>query len=158
MLDDTTAEWRREMGRVAQRTVIWQPAENSHSIGALILHIADVEAFWLHEIACGSPLPESEQQLLMSEETSQYSEVWPKPPNKPLAWYYDLHDRIRARTHELLADADDPLKACFRGTREFTLRWIIYHVAQHESYHGGQAVLLAALHKKMTRRRMTNAE
>ncbi len=149
MLEETTREWRNELGRVGQDAVVWQPAENSHSIGALILHIADVEGYWLHEVAAESPMPESDQNLFLSEETQQYKGFWPKPPRKPLSWYYEQHDRIRARTLELLACMDDPAKPCRYRTREFTLRWLIYHVLTHEAYHGGQAVLLASLHRKV---------
>ena len=151
MLDDTTAEWRRELGRVGADVVRWQPAENAHSIGALILHVADVEGFWLHEIAAGCPMPESDVKLFLSRETQQYSGVWPKPPRKPLSWYYAQHDRIRARTRELLSSMDKPEKRCTRGTRELTLRWLIYHVITHEAYHAGQAVLIASLYKKLHR-------
>src|SRR5687768_16078752 len=147
MLDDTTVEWRNELGRIGSDRVRWQPAEEAHSIGAVILHIADVEAFWLHEIAAGCPIPEPDVKLFLSRETQQYRGVWPKPPRKPLAWFYAQHDRIRARTHELLATMDDPEKLSFRGERPFTLRWLIYHVITHEAYHAGQAVLLASLFK-----------
>lgn len=52
-LDNTTTEWRQELGDVPDEAVVWQPFPGGHSIGALLLHMADVEAYWLHEIAAG---------------------------------------------------------------------------------------------------------
>lgn len=69
MLDDGTVEWRQgelEEITLPDEAVIWQPFPGGHSIGAVILHIADVERFWLHQIAGGvEPTPE-ELALLMS--------------------------------------------------------------------------------------------
>jgi uncharacterized damage-inducible protein DinB len=149
-IDDNTDHWRRELGRVAVDAVVWQPVENGHSIGALMLHMADVEAFWLHEVAAGAPIPESDQKLFLSKETEQYKGIWPRPPRQPLSWYFDQQDRIRARTHQLLASQNDPAQPCRYRTREFTLRWLVEHVITHEAYHAGQAVLLASLHAKQS--------
>jgi uncharacterized damage-inducible protein DinB len=32
---------------------------------------------------------------------------------------------------------------------KFTARWVLGHVVQHDSYHGGQAVLLSLLYDQM---------
>ena len=149
MLDETTRKWRREIGRVGRETVAWQPAQDAHSIGMLILHLADVEAYWLHEVASGNPLEDDDLKLFKSEETRQYAGIWPAPPKKPLSWFYEQHDRIRAHTHQLHADRVDPGLLIKQGNRRITLRWLIHHVIHHEAYHGGQAVLLQSLHRKL---------
>jgi uncharacterized damage-inducible protein DinB len=149
MLDETTRKWRREIGRVGRETVVWQPARDAHSIGMLILHIADVEAYWLHQVVSGQPLNELDLKLLLSDETRQYAGIWPSPPKKPLSWFYEQHDRIRARTHELLSVRDDATVLIMQGNRRITLRWLIHHIIHHEAYHGGQAVLLQSLHRKL---------
>jgi uncharacterized damage-inducible protein DinB len=148
MLEETTCEWRDELGRVSQEAVLWQPIPNGHSIGALLLHIADVEAYWLHEIAAGHVRSEEELKTLLSEETQQYKMQWPAPPKKPLAWYFAQHGAIRERTREIVRKLDAP-EHCGKGSRNraFTLRWLLHHVNTHEAYHGGQAVLLSLLYK-----------
>jgi hypothetical protein len=55
MLDDSTANWREELGDVSQEAIVWQSVPNGHNIGAILFHNADVEAYWLHEIATGQP-------------------------------------------------------------------------------------------------------
>ncbi len=155
MLDDNTKDWREELGEVSQETLLWQPFPGGHSIGVLILHIADVEANWLHEVGAGQPQSEEELSRLLSAETQQYQLSWPTPPDHPLSWYYAQHDAVRARTHELVVALDDPehlgIKEKYQGKKEFTLRWLLHHVLTHEAYHGGQAVLLSILHGRQTK-------
>ncbi len=148
MLDDGTNEWREELcedGEITPEAIIWQPFKEGHSIGAIILHIADVEAFWIEEVAAQRPRDEEEFKRLLSEETQQMSVKWPVPPQKPLSWYWEQHDAIRKRTHKTVRELADPLITRFRPNRNsyYTLRWILHHVITHEAYHGGQAVLCA---------------
>ena len=146
-LDTGTQEWREELGEISDATVVWQPVPNGHSIGAILLHIADVEAYWLHEVAAGQTRSPEELSRLLSKETQQYAMQWPTPPAQPLAWYYAQHDAIRARTHQLLPQLDDPERVGTRRGQGFTLRWLLHHVLTHEAYHSGQAVLLSVMHK-----------
>jgi uncharacterized damage-inducible protein DinB len=144
MLDDCTRNWRyEELGWVKDEAIVWQPFPNGHSIGGLLLHIAWVEHFWLHEIACGYQAPAEERELFMTDQTDMDAVKWPTPPNKPLKWYFDQHDRIRARTRELMAGLTDPEQFFDWRDNKVSLRWLIYHVITHEAYHGGQIVLLA---------------
>lgn len=151
-LDNTTAEWRQELGDVPDESIAWQAFPGGHSIGALLLHMADVEANWLHEVAAGRERTPEELQTLLSGETHQYQVQWPAPPAQPLAWYYARQDAVRARTRELVAALNDPEHTGKRPARrkkpvgpDFTLRWLLTHVISHEAYHGGQAVLLSLM-------------
>ena len=146
MLDEGTRGWREELGAVSDETVLWQPFPSGHSIGALILHIADVEAYWLHQIGAGQARSEEELTRLLSQETQQYEGVWPVPPREPLSWFLAQHDEIRARTRQIVSAWDDPAHVRSREDTEFTRRWLLHHVLTHEAYHGGQAILLSILH------------
>jgi uncharacterized damage-inducible protein DinB len=153
MLDDGTQEWREELGEIERETVVWQPVPSGHSIGVLILHIADVEAYWLHQIAAGERLSPELSATLMGDATDQYAGIWPSPHQQPLAWYLEQHDAIRARTREIVSRINAPEHLGRRHSKaqgsetEFTLRWLLHHVLTHEAYHGGQAVLLAQQYK-----------
>jgi uncharacterized damage-inducible protein DinB len=149
-LEDTTKEWCGEIKgvRPGKEAVVWQPFPNGHSIGVLILHMADVEAFWLHQVAAGRTLSPQEERRLLSSETEQYAVRWPAPPRQTLAWYLAIHDEIRARTREIVASINDPEHAGTYGSNTFTLRWLLNHVITHEAYHGGQAVLLGLMYRR----------
>ncbi len=148
MLEDGTKEWREELGAVSDEAVLWQPFPGSHSIGALMLHIADVEAHWLHEVGAGQTRSEEELSRLLFKETQQYQLTWPTPPAQPLSWYFAQQDEVRARTRQAVAKLYNPELTRRRGTDEFSVRWLLHHVITHEAYHGGQAVLLSILHEQ----------
>ena len=146
-LENVTHEWTRELGSLPDEFVTWQAFPGGHSIGALILHIADVEAHWLHRVASGVERSAEELKTLLSEETDQYAVQWPVPPPYPLGWYLEQHRAIRERTRQYILTQTDPVKTSLRRETEFTLRWLLGHVISHEAYHGGQAVLLALMQK-----------
>ncbi len=149
IMQDGTREWRGEMDPdLPAEAIVWQPHENAHSVGGVILHIAAVEVYWFETFALGLTPDPGEMKLLMDAETDQDKGIWPIPHRQPLSWYFDMHDRIRARTLESIKRWGPPETIIKRTTREFSLRWVFGHVIQHESYHGGQAVLLQELWKR----------
>ena len=84
-LQDNTREWRQELGTPSEDAIVWQPFEGSHSIGALILHMIEVEVWWLEEIGAGRPIEPAEAEELMSEQIKQESVSWPTPPREPIS-------------------------------------------------------------------------
>lgn len=150
-LQDATNEWREELGKIDTDGMIWQPFPGGHSVGALILHMADAEAWWFESVAAGKSRPRGEAKLLLSEETKQYGVNWPTPPREPLEWYLAIADDIRARSLSTLARFEDPDRMIQRKSWKhgLNIRWIVAHVAGHEAYHGGQAVLLKLMRKKL---------
>lgn len=143
MLDDNTKQWRGMLGDVSEEALVWQPVAQGHSIGAVLLHNTDVEAYWLHEVLAGEMMSSELRKLLLSDETDQFGGIWPAPPSQPLSWYYAQHDTIRERTRQIIRELQDPT-AAFGKERKFTLRWLLHHVITHEAYHCGQIALLAA--------------
>ncbi len=146
ILQDGTNEWRWELdGDLSEDAVVWQPYPGMHSIGAILLHIVSVEIFWFERFALGLPWDPEELKLLMSEEIDVDDWRWPEPPRRPISWYFELHDRIRARTLESIKKWPAADSAKEHGGHQRTMRWVLGHVIQHEAYHGGQAVLINRL-------------
>lgn len=155
ILQDGTKEWRGEISPdLGEDTVVWQPHPGMHSIGGVILHIAAVEVAWFESFALGQEWTREDAELLMVRETDVDEYRWPTPPRKPLSWYFELHDRIRARTLEAIKrwPSAETAKEAFGSAR--TMRWVLGHVIQHEAYHGGQAVLLERLWQLESAREM----
>jgi uncharacterized damage-inducible protein DinB len=146
ILQDGTNEWRWELDQdLSEDAVVWQPHPGMHSIGAIILHIAAVEVFWFERFALGLDPDPAEWKLVMWDETDVDEWRWPEPPRKPISWYFELHDRIRARTLESIKKWPPADTAREHRGEPKTLRWVFGHVIQHEAYHGGQAVILNRL-------------
>lgn len=145
-LDDSTREWRENLEVPSVEAIVWQPWPDSYSIGALMLHIIECEMGWFEAFAAGIPEDPAEMELLMSARIDQMNVLWPVPPSQPLQWYFELHDRIRARVREPLKTMTSQELSSGR-VDSYTLRWIVAHVLEHDSYHGGQAVLLHEMWK-----------
>ncbi len=145
-LQESTRQWRDNLGQPKIEAVEWQPWPGSHSIGALILHMVECEVYWLETFVARKRPNPKETALLMSDEIHQYGGRWPKPPEQPLTWYYDLQDTLRARTWEAIRHIE-PMHRTERKEFVATLRWVVAHVVHHDSYHGGQAVLLHEMWK-----------
>ena len=144
VLQDGTREWRKELGVVGRDALRYQENGDGRSIGLLLLHLADSEDWWIREVAAGKgPSPETRKRFL-SEETNQYGGVWPSPPSYSLKEYYAMQDEIRSQTLSILREigSADHLGAVPGGKRQFTQRWIVTHIIQHEPYHAGQMVML----------------
>ncbi len=154
-LDDSTREWRDELGDVPVDAITWQPFPGGHSIGGILLHIAEVEAYWIEEFAAGHKLSKEDQERFMSEQILQYDVQWPTPPAQPLSHYYGILDEVRQRTYRRMSEVNTPERVYERRDETYTMRWILSHVVQHDSYHGGQAVLLKLIweHSHDTERR-----
>lgn len=150
-LAGSTRQWRNNLEEPPVDAIIWQPAPNMHSIGALILHMIDSEQYWLECFAGGKRRTPKENKLFLSKETRQYGPHWPVPPAEPIEWYYELQDRIRARSIETIRNIE-PDRQFDRKDATFTFRWVLAHAVEHDAYTGGQAVLLHELWKKMGRR------
>jgi len=143
ILQDGTNEWRWELDQdLSEEAVVWQPYPGAHSIGGIILHVISAEVFWFEKFALDLPGDPEEGKILMAEEVDVDAWNWPVPPRRPIAWYFELHSRIRARTLESIKKwpPADTAKDLHGNPR--TMRWVLGHVIQHEAYHGGQAVLL----------------
>ncbi len=151
-LDEGTKEWLGELpDDLTEAEIAWQPFEGGHSIAALFVHIAEVEAAWLHFVGCGEDIGDIEQEYLGGSIDADADGLkWPTPPpGRPLSYYTELLSKIRARTKEFIGALDDPKRLSqSKSGRKFTLRWLLTHVIGHESYHGGQAVFLLLMQRK----------
>ena len=151
VLEDGTREWREELEGVTEDAIVWQPFPGGHSIGGLLFHIIEAEAFWVEMVCMGLPENEALFKELMSEQIKQYEVRWPTPPRKPISYYFELQDQVRATTLEHIASLCDPAAVKSRTDYDVTVRWVLGHVIQHEAYHGGQIILLNEMFKRSGR-------
>lgn len=123
--------------------------ESRNSIGTLLVHIAEAEAFWILEQAGGRVLSEERRELYRME-------LFGRPgagqtPAAPASYFSGLLVDLRHETREILrglTDADldgrriwtDPLDA--QRQEIFNVRWILNHLLLHEAHHKGQIALL----------------
>lgn len=142
MLQENTRLWRIELGACSTRAVEWQPFRHGHNIGALMLHMADVEGFWMEEIVASRTRDVQELELLRSTDTDPMMGRWPEAHEGwPLDRYYEEQDRIRARTLATLRELPSPDEQFEAHGDALTVRSIVTRLIAHEAYHAGQAML-----------------
>ncbi len=143
MLKQSTGEWRWMLGTdVTPEQISHQAYPEAHSIGAVLLHMADSEAIWTMEVLEGGAVPASLKEELLADQTDVWNGKWPVAPSKPLEYYYEIQDRVRENTLRVLAGLTDIDKEVTAWGNPFTIRWILGHMVSHDSQHGGQAILL----------------
>lgn len=150
---DSTREWREmvewDCPEPPAPALAWQMYEGGPSIGGLLLHMAGCEAFWFERLVCGKEPDLSDPVQLYSSKLDIEGGVWPVPPSESYAWFLDLYERRRKRSIEIITERNDPTELFQHRLGEMTMRWIVAHVIEHDSYHGGQIVMLYEAWKRL---------
>jgi uncharacterized damage-inducible protein DinB len=143
MLEQSTGEWRGMLGTdVTPEQLVHQAYPGAHSIGAVLLHMADSEAIWTMEVLEGGAVPAELKEELLADQTDVWNGKWPTVLEEPLEYFYEKQDRVREHTLRVLAGLTDIEKDVSAWGNTFTIRWILGHMVSHDSQHGGQAILL----------------
>ena len=109
------------------------PFAGSWPVGKIMLHIADCEKYWLHFVV--------RHEI---EEWSYYDLV--NHPSKPAI--KEVLEDVRKKTLAYLDSLDESdLDVEYKTPRGelFSLRWIIWHVLEHEIHHRGELSLALGL-------------
>ena len=154
MLEETRQRTKDALAGVADAVLDWAPAAGGNSIGALLYHVAAIEADWLYaEVLEGQPFP-SEVVALFPEDVRDERGQLAAARGASLAACLDRLDAVRAR---VLAAFRGMTLAEFRRIRDLpdygvTPEWVLHHLMQHEAEHRGQIGALRELADQATGR------
>ncbi len=132
----------------------WQAKRGQNTIGMLLAHIAIVEVYWL--LIAAERYTQAELERLLG--IGEYDDGMPlstdgAPPTalrgKSLAWYVALLRRARSYSRRqaarfVPADLDRLIQRTRPNGQRVrqNIRWILYHVLEHQAGHYGQVLLL----------------
>jgi uncharacterized damage-inducible protein DinB len=155
-LDDQNRRLIEDLKDITPAELEWQSAPGMNTIGMLLAHIAIVEAWWMHvgPLAKGSteaaaePLP-GIIGLGFKDDGMPIEKAGGLPPKglagHDLAFYEDTLRKTRNFTKEIAVSLTDDdldrtgsLKRRDGSTGTYTVRWVLYHVLEHEAAHYGQ--------------------
>jgi uncharacterized damage-inducible protein DinB len=105
----------------------WRPAPGANSIGALVMHLSDVERFWVRQVFAG----EAVAPRIARAESFAVPEGWSTAD--VVAWYRNETAAADA-VLDAATDANVASRASFRPT---TLRWILFHLIEEIGRHVG---------------------
>jgi hypothetical protein len=144
LLEENTRLWRNEMGEISEETILWRPFPKGHSIGGIMLHIADEESLCVEEVIGQSERTNETRALLKSDISPHQGSVWPDPEPWPLYRYYEIQNWVRANTVRTLRNIPDTsAMVSHPDLGEIPIGMLILKLIQHESFHVGEI----ALHK-----------
>ncbi len=156
-MDDVREDLKKSLkGKLPEAELVWQPYPNVNSIGILILHIAHTEAWWIEEMIAGRQLSDEFKKTYLFSEYGP-GRPTPKAPFNPHQWYTEKLDKIRTRTRKFwlkYKDHDlDTIRYQEEGFEriEFSIRWILYHLVEHEAHHRGQIIVLRKIYKNLVK-------
>lgn len=164
-LDDLSRRLFEDLDSCKAAELSWQPRRGANTIGMLLAHNAVVEVYWML-VATESFTPERLEEILG---LTMDGDGIPMPPGgtppaqlrgRALVWYRALHDRARAFTAATVsrlkaADMDRVVRRRMRRANAYhdcNLRWLLYHVLEHQAGHYGQMLLLRHLHADRRKR------
>ena len=121
----------------------------AHSIGALVLHIAEAEWFWMQMVVGGHQLTEEDKKAACWDILDDVDAV----ARRGYSAEFCLQEAglIRNQTRDLLFGFNDKdLERIINYERqgyptEHNLRWILHHLIDHEAQHKGQILMLKRL-------------
>jgi len=150
-MEDVRQRTKRYVEGLTAEQLAWHPQPNVESIGTLLLHIAAVERSWIGEDIERRPMGEE----WMIGFPIRFS--IPQISGKPVAYFFEQLDAVRAETHAALARlTDDDLPRAISPLEggstpeQYTIEWILYHLVEHEAHHKGQIAVMKRLLPKFS--------
>tara|TARA_R110002049_G_scaffold137695_2_gene297740 strand:- start:4282 stop:4833 length:552 start_codon:yes stop_codon:yes gene_type:complete len=113
--------------------------DNANRIGAIIYHLAATEAYYQTYTFENRQFNEEEKEKWMTA-LSLGDKGREELKGKPIQYYLDIYDEVRAKTKELLKTKDDEWFAKKNG--RMTNHWAWFHVMEHQANHMGQLAFL----------------
>lgn len=151
-MEEVREQLRASVNEMTKEELARRAVAGAHSIGALVLHIGEAEWWWMQCIL-------SSHKLTAEDRAKPFWDVL-KDREKFAGLNFTASDclrtidEIREQTRQTLSpfderDFDRPFNFNLRGTQyEYSLRWILHHLVDHEAQHKGQILMLKRLLKE----------
>jgi uncharacterized damage-inducible protein DinB len=159
-LDDQTKLLVKDLEDITPAELQWQVKPGMNTIGMLLAHVAIVEMFWM---GIAERVPDPDAPVAKGLGIGPDDDGMPLKPGgtppggldgQPFKYYLKLIQRARLHTRKVVRGyRDTDLARSMTRTRRngqrqrLSVRWILYHVAEHFSGHYGQILLLRHLYR-----------
>jgi uncharacterized damage-inducible protein DinB len=114
------------------------PTGFENSIGALLYHIAVIEADWLYADILGIDYPRWVYEAFPEEDRDEAGHL--VPARRTLSEHLATLAHVRRELLEALSRQapDEFTRTRTSGSGELTPQWVLHHLRQHEAEHRGQ--------------------
>jgi uncharacterized damage-inducible protein DinB len=136
-MEDARRDTLRELERVTPHMLDWRPDAPLNSIGALLYHIALIEADWLLDDIEGRAEPPAWIAELLPFGDRDDEGRLTRVDGMPLAAHLERLSRIRAFLIEELRtmSAEELHSPRPRARYDVSPAWVLHHLLQHEAEH-----------------------
>lgn len=139
MMDNLKQRVERNVSNLDQQGTDFLLDENANSPGAIIYHLAATEAYYQVYTFEGRGFNKEEAEkwetaLNLGEKARQEFK------GKPISYYLEIYDEVRAKTKALLKTKDDDWFKQMNGN--MSNHWAWFHVMEHQANHMGQLALI----------------
>lgn len=147
-IEETRAELRDAVADLTVEELARRVLPDAHQIGALILHIGEAEASWIHSRVAGRELSDEVKKFVHWCDTTETDFAEKGYSAKDCI---ERIDEISRMSRAILAEfGDEDIDKIFsydrqKGRLEISLRSILRHLADHEATHKGQILMLKRL-------------
>ena len=152
MLDDMKHRVTRSIKDLDQEETDFLLDDNSNRFGAMILHLAATEMHYQYATFYNSEMGEEVDKEWIAA-LNLGDEGRKQLQGKPMSYYLEKWDQVRAKTKEVLMTKNDDWLLEMRddwGNVEYNYYWAWYHVMEHQANHLGQFIILKKEMKKAT--------
>ncbi|WP_347550752.1 DinB family protein [Pseudalkalibacillus hwajinpoensis] len=115
------------------------------TVGAYLLHIAQIELWWVKNALMGEVVTEEEKKHYYFQE----KQIISAPDDKELSWFQARLAEVRELTRSFYNNLSDveyrkpgPEVMMNGESHAYSPEWIISHLVDHEAYHRGQAAMV----------------
>jgi uncharacterized damage-inducible protein DinB len=149
-LGDARRRTLRALEGIPEELVDWTPEGGTNTIGALLYHIAAIEADWLFADILGPESGKPWPAELFPHDVRDDEGALTAVRGMPLADHLARLDQTRTLVLENLSDftAEDFHRIRPREAYDVSAAWVLHHLLQHEAEHRAQ---IAALREARTR-------
>ena len=142
MLNDLKGRITSSVQGMNQQETDFLLDENANRIGAMIYHLAATEAYY--------QVSTFENRGFNAEERKKWdtalnlgAKARKELQGKPISYYLEIFNEVRAKTLELLKTKDDKWLKEKNSAGTMNNHWAWYHVMEHQANHMGQIRLIA---------------
>ncbi|WP_298903662.1 DUF664 domain-containing protein [uncultured Psychroserpens sp.] len=139
MLDNLKARVERNVRGLDQKGTDFLLDDQANSPGAIIYHLAATEAYYQVYTFEGRGF-NAEERKQWNTALNLGDTARQEFKGKPISYYLEIYDKVRAKTKALLKTKDDKWFKKKNGT--MTNHWAWFHVMEHQANHMGQLALI----------------
>ena len=142
MMEDLKRRVTSSVAKLNQEETDFLLDENANRIGAMIMHLAATEKYYqLYTFEHRGFNKEEKEKWNIALSLGEDGRTTLK--GKPIDYYLDIWDEVRAETKRLLKTKDDTWFTAKVKGGGMNNHWAWYHVMEHQANHMGQIRLIA---------------